>query len=60
MLKVEGFDNVKNSLDIDYTYNNKYLKGIILDDILKDYSNKNRDFNKTLFFRKIQKKRRLH
>ena len=42
---------------LDYTYNNKSLKEIILDDILKDDSNKNRDFNKILFFRKIQKEK---
>ena len=42
---------------LDYTYNNKSLKEIILDDTLKDDSNKNRDFNKILFFKKIKKEK---
>ena len=42
---------------LDYTYNNKSLKEIILDDTLKDDSNKKRDFNKILFFKKIKKEK---
>ena len=68
LLKVDEFDNAKNvqgrlaflnSLDIDYTYNDKSLKEIILDDILKDNINKRRDFNKTLFSRKFKKKKKI-